>query len=358
MEKSNSADKQLKKFTALNQTTGLHYFIKGGIGEPHEETRLAALPPKLDAAIRSNFVGTRYGATMMKLGWNVRQWDDDYFSVLDVAGRMGSGIGSFGVARFYVLLKGEDRLLGVGNDGKAVILDVKFEPLSAVHRILSYEDLAWYGAIFSNAASQVAMGQRRLTSYVDPFTGWILLEDDNGVPQPFSVRQRSPWKESYDLDTLVHHKDFMEFSAQIAKATATAHVRGTVAKAPAEFKEVVDAIMSEKEAREEWGEILERIARAYHKQVLLDYGCFKEYVDAKYGADSEAAVDDDSTNRVHTAPPKTSKHAEENIAGADGDDGVETGIAPGDTLLSTDTSNSDLDTAADETPLNGDEDPE
>ena len=283
VQQSNSESKQLKKFTLVNQTTELHYFIKGSIGKAHVDTRLAALPPELDSAIRAAFVGTRYGATMMKLGWNVRQWDDEYFSVLDVAGRVGSGIGSFGVDRFYVLLKGKDSLLGKGNDGTAVILDVKFEPLSAIYRVLDAQDLAWYGTMFENAASQVAMGQRQLTSYVDPFTGWIMLEDDKGVPQPFSVRQRSPWKETFVVESLVKVDDFIEFSAQIATATATSHVRGTASKTPSEFKQVIDSIMSEKESRQEWGEIVERIARAYHKQVLLDYSCFKEYVDSKYG---------------------------------------------------------------------------
>ena len=104
------------------------------------------------------------------------------------------------MARFYGLVKGSDILRAKGNDGSAVILDVKFEPLPAVHRILDENDLAWYGAIFSNTASQVAEGQRRLTSYVDPFTGWLLLEDDKGVLQPFRFRQRSPWTYSFDLD--------------------------------------------------------------------------------------------------------------------------------------------------------------
>ena len=283
VETKNSAKKQLAEFTYIDETTGLRCFLKGDIGVAHNDTRLAALPPEMEAKIRAAFTSTHYGATMMKLGWNVRQWDDDYFTVLDVAGRIGSGIGSFGVARFYVLLKGTDGLLETTSDGTAVILDVKFEPLSAVQRILDVNDLAWYNAIFSNAASQVAQGQRRLTSYVDPFTGWIMIDDDNGTPQPFSVRQRSPWKDSFNLDTLTHPSDFRDFSAQIAIATATSHVRGSVAKAPADFKDVIHSIMSNKATRSGWGDVVERLAHAYHEQVLKDFACFKGYVDTKYG---------------------------------------------------------------------------
>ena len=42
----------------------------------------------------------------------------------DVAARIGSGIGSYGVNRYYVLLRGKDYLLKEG-EGGAVILDGK-----------------------------------------------------------------------------------------------------------------------------------------------------------------------------------------------------------------------------------------
>ena len=87
---------------------------------------------------------------MMKLGWAVPQWNDDYFTVLDVAERLGSGIGSFGVPRYYVLLKGSDNLLHYSHniplEGGAVILDIKYEPAGAVNLFSSQTN--WPGTTY------------------------------------------------------------------------------------------------------------------------------------------------------------------------------------------------------------------
>jgi uncharacterized protein (DUF2252 family) len=275
----------LQKFTDVNKTTGTRHFIKGPVNVADKDTSLAAILSHVEEKIRGAFSPTHYGATMMKLGWHVRQWDPDYFQVLDVAERVGSGVGSLGVNRYYVLLKGTDGLLGEdGSDGTAVILDVKEQPLAAVERVLSANDAAWYSVMFSNAAARVVEAQRHLTSYVDPFTGWLRLKDDkSGLLQPFNVRQRSPWKNSINLDKLTHPDDFNDFIAQIAMATATSHVRGTVAKAPAEFKHVIYSIFKEKKSnKKKWGKRIAKLARIYHEQVLLDYECFRAYVNANY----------------------------------------------------------------------------
>lgn len=280
-EKKNSASGQLQKFTDVDETTGERSFTKGN------KTKLFDVAPDIEQKIINAFSPTQYGATMMKLGWHVRQWDKDYFQVLDVAERIGTGIGSFGVDRFYVLLKGTDRLLGEdGRDGTAVILDIKEQPLAAVERVLSANDKAWYGVMFPNAAARVVEAQRHLTSYVDPFTGWFLFHDTaTGIDTPISIRQRSPWKDSIDLDELTSPRDFSDFVAQIAIATATSHVRGTVAKAPAQFKQVFHSIMKhDKKNRKKWGVAVAELANQYHEQLLLDFECFQDFVETYYSA--------------------------------------------------------------------------
>ena len=113
-----------------------------------------------------------YGLLLITVGWAVLPWDDDFFTVLDVAERIGSGIGSFGVDRYYVLLKGRDGLLlNDGQDGSAVILDVKYQPKSAPCRVLNEEDAAWYSVMFPNEAARVVEAQRRFTTYTDPLYG-------------------------------------------------------------------------------------------------------------------------------------------------------------------------------------------
>ena len=210
VEEKKSATKQMQKFTELG-SDGARRFVR------NEETRLIDVTKEVEDKIRAEINSKKYGATMMKMGWKVRGWDDDFFTVLDVARRVDSGIGSYGVDRYYVLLKGKDTSLDEDDEnGASVILDVKYEPASAVARILDEDTKAWYACMFNNEADRAAQGQRRLTSYTDPFVGWIEIDGNS-----YSVRQRSPWKDSFDLETLTNHRAFVEFIEQIAIATAT-----------------------------------------------------------------------------------------------------------------------------------------
>lgn len=227
----------------------------------------------------------------MKLGWGVRQWDDEFFTALDVAARIGSGVGSWGVNRHYVLLKGTDELLEPINTKKGrtpVILDVKYEPPGAVAKVLTPTETAWYNVMFLNAAARTVEAQRRLTSFTDPYTGWVMLPDDNSILQPYGVRQRSPWKDSPGLDKLTDPHEVIEFMEQIAMATATSHVRGTVGKKPGDFKHIIRALLGKKKKRRKWRKAVTRLAGAYHEQVLLDYECFADCVRANYPAEDSS----------------------------------------------------------------------
>ena len=75
------------------------------------------------------------------------------------------------------------------------IIDDKFEPRPAVSNVLSRFDAAWYAAQVAtpNEAARAVHAQRQLTSYTDPFTGWIEIDG-----APYVVRQRSPWKARFD----------------------------------------------------------------------------------------------------------------------------------------------------------------
>jgi len=154
-------EKMTKKFTELGDD-GVRRFIR------NKKTRLEDVSPDVEQKIRAEMTSTRYGATMMKMGWKVHGWDDDFFTVLDVARRLDSGVGSFGVDRFYVLLTG---------DYVPVILDVKCAPESAVSSILEElgpDEQAWYDTLFQNEADRAAKAQTRLTSYTDPYVGYLV----------------------------------------------------------------------------------------------------------------------------------------------------------------------------------------
>ncbi|GKY99163.1 hypothetical protein MPSEU_000871800 [Mayamaea pseudoterrestris] len=269
VESVNSQYKQLDKYTEMNNSTMERRLVK------KEAMKLEKIDSDLEERIKQTFTSDQYGATMQKMGFRVREWDDDYYKVVDVARRVGSGVGSYGVDRYYVLMNGTDGTPG----GSAVILDVKFEPWGAVSRVLSKADAAWYDVMFPHAAARAVKAQRALTSFTDPFTGWVVIDD-----RAFVVRQRSPWKASPDLDAITDKEDFTMFAEQVAIATATSHVRGSVSKSPAQFKHVLYAALEEYRHRKAWRKAITQLAMNYHDQVMLDYKCFKKYVKENFAS--------------------------------------------------------------------------
>ena len=278
VEDDKSMEYQMEKYTHLDKKTGKRSFKVGTVAKRDKKTKLSPIPDEKAEEIRQAFTSSKFGATMMKLGWNVQSWDDKFFEVLDVAARVGSGVASYGVERYYVLLKGTDG----SQKGNSIILDIKYQPTPHVQHVLTPEEYAWYSTLFPNSAARTVESERSLTSYTDPFTGWIELKDDEGNLQPFSVRQRSPWKDDIEMEDLCDHEDFIEFIPHIGTTSATSHVRATVAKKPGDFKNVIQSLMGTMEQCDAWGDRVYLLASTYHEQFLLDYQCFKEYVKANY----------------------------------------------------------------------------
>ena len=231
--------------------------------------------------LRAALNGTNYGATMMKIGWHARLWDRSHggsdFMVLDVAQLVGEGVGSGGVARYYALLACHDAEHDEDADG--VILDIKFEPPPAAFPVLDRYEAAWYTKAFPNHAARSALAQRALTSFTDPFVGWTRVGESD-----FVVRQRSPWKASFDSSGLRTYASFAEYVSQLGVLTATSHARGSIGKPPGTFKEIASSVLGPSSARASWSMAVALLAAEYREQVQLDYGCFSEYYEATYGA--------------------------------------------------------------------------
>ena len=264
--------KQLRKFTAVGAHGKRHFIFD-------DDTKLEPVEPQLRAEIITAMGKRGYGATLQKIGWQTHEWSDEYFEVIDVAWRVNSGDGSYGVSRFYVLLAGSDTLVNqIAIDG--VILDVKYTPQPAIRAVLSEEDFPWYDTLFVSEGARVVEAQRRLTSYTDPFAGYAVIRGAVHV-----VRQRSPWKASLDVGG-VPADEFEATVREVAAVTATSHVRGSVGKAPVQFKEVLSSALDTSTARAQWGAAVARTAVAYREQVLMDFACFRRWV--QEGAPLEA----------------------------------------------------------------------
>lgn len=59
-------------------------------------------------------------------------------------------------------------------------------------------------------------------------------------------------------------------------------MRGTIGKSPGQFKEVVVAAFGAPYARSMWGISVAKVAAQYREQFLLDFECFRDYVNENY----------------------------------------------------------------------------
>eukprot|EP00980_Cylindrotheca_fusiformis_P008164 scaffold1729_cov117-Cylindrotheca_fusiformis.AAC.2 len=273
-----SVEEQLDKFTTEGEEPADRRFKKGTLSDPHHSSKLASISDALEEEIREAFTALRYGSTMLHMGWNIRPWEtgNHQYSVLDVAARIGSGTASYGVDRYYVLLH------DVGTDD-VIILDVKQQQEPNMKRLFSEEDSAWYDAMFPNTAARVIEAERRLTSFSDPFNGWILLPTSNGEMVPYTVRRRSPWKKKPKFlnSNALDAEEIAAIMKYLAKSTAASHIRGSAAKPPADFKSVMHAIFGGPDGESKvdtWGDGMVEMANSIANQMALDFQCFEDYV--------------------------------------------------------------------------------
>ena len=124
----NGHHNQMVKYTELDHE-GNRRLIK------NSHTKLAPVSAAVESQIRDAFSSTGYGATLQRIGWHTVPWSENAFRVLDVAQRVGSGVGSYGVARYYVLINAKDAP-GGGSEQRGIILDVKQETQAAIRQAL------------------------------------------------------------------------------------------------------------------------------------------------------------------------------------------------------------------------------
>lgn len=104
--KKKSKDKQLEKFTESGKD-GLRQFSL------NNDSRLEDVPIELENKIRDQMVSTKYGASMMKMGWRVRGWDGDFFQskTFDVPRNSVLFAAQLLFVKFWILLGGLARVL-------------------------------------------------------------------------------------------------------------------------------------------------------------------------------------------------------------------------------------------------------
>jgi uncharacterized protein (DUF2252 family) len=132
------------------------------------------------------------------------------YTVKDVAGRSGFGIGSAGLPAYTVLIEGFNEALD--ND---IVLSMKQGNVAAPSRVVT--DAALAGA-FRHHGHRTVISQRALQAHADPLLGWT---DIGGVG--FVVSEVSPYDADLDWSELTEPAEILPVVDYLGRATAKVH---------------------------------------------------------------------------------------------------------------------------------------
>lgn len=252
VKKNESRKKMLKKWTNLDN------------GDRYYDLSSSKLAP-ISEALRTEILQQmpEYGKTLT----GELAYCPQYFHVKDIAHRRLAGTGSLGTPRFYIVIEGE------GNHHKYdCILDVKRQGKPTPYHYLGKKFQRAYDRQFENDAQRQAIAYKALVKNTDDHLGWMKIGGEY-----YSVRERSPYKEAFPLDTLTKKKRFRKLAEQWGKILATSHSRADQdaqgSRINHDFDEALCHLTNGKFAA--FSQLVQKVALSYADQVELDYEAFR-----------------------------------------------------------------------------------
>jgi uncharacterized protein (DUF2252 family) len=132
------------------------------------------------------------------------------YSIKDMAGKSGFGIGSAGLPAYTVLVEGFNQALD--ND---VVVSMKQGNVAAPSRVVTDPDVAGH---FEHHGHRTAVSQRALQAHADRMLGWTDLD---GVG--FVVSEVSPYEADLDWSELTEPDEIGPVVEYLGRATAKVH---------------------------------------------------------------------------------------------------------------------------------------
>jgi uncharacterized protein (DUF2252 family) len=188
------------------------------------------------------------------------------YSVKDVIGRAGFGIGSAGLPAYSLLVEGRTQALE--ND---VVLSMKQGNVAAASRVVEDEAIRGY---FEHPGHRTAVSQRALQAHADPWLGWCSLR---GVGQV--VKEVSPYEADIDWDQVSDLDEVLSLLDYLGQATAKVHCVSDAGSEQTLVQfQTEEAIMAVVDGRQdEFAGDLVRFGRAYGDLARDDH---RRFVDA------------------------------------------------------------------------------
>lgn len=184
-----------------------------------------------------------------------------FYTLKDVKLKLGSGTGSLGRYRYYLLIEGASN-----SSSDDVILEMKQQSSSAVSIAAPGRMPSSY--YNNHQGLRVAKTNKALLNNADPLIGYTTI---NGVP--FSLREKSPFAVDFDYTTLTSFDRFNNVvnyaGAIVAKNHALADKDYDSSLGYSQDKEIADVI-----SRSGFKQEILNFALDYAQQVEYDYNSF------------------------------------------------------------------------------------
>jgi uncharacterized protein (DUF2252 family) len=185
------------------------------------------------------------------------------YTIKDVVGRSGFGIGSAGLPAYNMLIEGYNQALD--ND---VVLSMKQGNIAAPSRVVTDERIACY---FEHHGHRTAVSQRALQAHADPLLGYTELD---GVG--YVVSELSPYVTDLDWTELTEPDEIAPVLDSLGRATAKVHCVSDSDSdhtlVPFQTEEAIAAAIGDREA--EFVDWLTTFAREYAAVVRDDHRLF------------------------------------------------------------------------------------
>jgi uncharacterized protein (DUF2252 family) len=185
------------------------------------------------------------------------------YTIKDVVGRSGFGIGSAGLPAYNVLIEGYNQALD--ND---VVLSMKQGNVAAPSRVVADERIASY---FKHHGHRTAISQRALQAHADPLLGYTELDGMGYV-----VSELSPYVTDLDWSELTEPDEIAPVLDYLGRATAKVHCVSDSDSdhtlVPFQTENAIAAVIGDREA--EFVDWLTTFAREYAAVVRDDHRLF------------------------------------------------------------------------------------
>lgn len=193
-----------------------------------------------------------------------KRYSNSYYTLKDIRLKLGSGTGSLGRYRYYLLIEGPT---SATDDDR--IIEMKQETSSAV-AIAAPNQLP--GSVYGyHEGARATLAMKAMLSNTDPLVGYTTV---NNIP--FMLREKSPYQVDFDYTLLTTKTKFMDAMGYAGKVVAKNHAisdqdyDATIVPYSID-KQVTDVVSGNKSAFKD--EIV-NFALDYATQVEYDYASF------------------------------------------------------------------------------------